>query len=323
MTGSQPITTFIFNPSAQDLFNRAYAVNIGPPNQTTALQYGTLGVNPAPLRVRFEIEKNQYGGSPNHSKIDLYNLSIASRQSIKSGYLVQLLAGYNNLIKTIFTGNVFTAKSTRDGPDIITTLECLDGGSAITYATLDKSYPAGVTTVQILTDCAQAMAVTTSYQPVGIGAGIALGIPNNVYNSGFAATGPCKDTLDKILKPLNLEWSIQDGNLNIIPKTAFNGAAAQIISVDTGMIGVPSNNYNFTQFVSLLNPNIAPGSLVQLISENANLNAFYKVLRVKYEGDSHDSKWQISCECQQQPAGSVQALPTAQGMNYSTAVVSS
>ena len=76
------------------------------------------------------------------------------------------------------------------------------------------------------------------------------------------------------------------------------------------MIGVPSNNNDCTQFVSLLNPKLTPGSLVQLISENATLNGFYTLRRSHYEGDSHDSKWQVTCEGR--PQGSiVQNLPAA------------
>lgn len=306
--------------TAQYLFNRAYAVSLGPPNQVSALQYGTLGLNPAPLRVRFDIDKNLFGASPNHSKIELYNLSIESRQAIKKGYLVQLQAGYNNLIGTIFTGNVFKATSDRKGPDIITTLECLDGGSAITYARLDKSYPAGVTNFQILTDIATAMSITANYQPVSVNAGVALGIPRVTYNTGFVATGPCKDTLDKLCKPQGLEWSIQNGNLNIIPQSAYDGNSAQVVSIGTGMIGVPSTNDYFTQFTSLLNPKIVPGSLAQLISENASLNGYYKVRRSHYEGDSHDNKWQVACEATPQ-AGIVQNLPAAEGSNYNTAAI--
>lgn len=312
---------FNYSPSAQYLFNRAYAVSLAPPGQVSALQYGTIGKDPAPLRVKFEIEKTMFGASPNHSKIEIYGLSVASRQSIKKGYLVNLQAGYNNLLGTIFTGNVFFAKSDRNGPDIITSLECLDGGSSIVFARLDKSYPAGTTLIQILGDVAAAMSVTTNYQPDPVNAGIALGIPNVVYNNGFVCTGPCKDSLNKLLINQNLEWTIQDGNLNIIHKGNYDGNTAVVISSLTGMIGVPSQNQFYTQFTSLLNPKLVPGALVQLISENDSLDGFYKIRKAKYEGDSHDNKWQVMCECTPMPNGSVQTLSASQGFNYNSAVI--
>lgn len=327
MIQGNPLTAFKFSPNAQYLFDRAYAVNIGAPKQTAALQYGTIGTKPAALRVRFEVEKTIFGASPNHSKIELFNLSVESRSSIKKGYLVQLLAGYSTLknksplIGTIFTGNVYTAKSDRNGPEIITTLECLDGGSAITYAVLDKSYGPGTTLVQILTDIATAMSLTTTSNPAAVSAGVAIGIPEQTFNNGFVCKGPCKDSLDMLLKPQGLEWSVQNGNLNIIPKTAFDGNTAQVVSVETGMIGVPSLNEYFVQFTSLLNPKLVPGALVQIFSENTLLNGFYKIRKAKYTGDSHDNHWQVACEATPMPKGSVQSLSSAQGFDYQTALV--
>jgi hypothetical protein len=311
---------FVYIPGSQYLFKRGYAVSIGPPNQTAALQYGTIGAKPAPLRVRFEIEKTMFGASPNHSKIEIYNLSTLSRQNIKKGYLIQLQAGYNNLINTIFNGNVFLGKSERHGADIITSYECLDGGGSIVFARLDKSYPAGSTLVQVLQDAATAMSVSSNLNSQGIGAGIAVGIPNVVFNKGFVANGPCKNTLDKLLAPVGLEWTIDNNNLNVIPKQNYDGNSAVVVSAETGMIGVPSNNEFFTQFTSLINPKIYPGSLVQLVSENQALNGFYKVRKAKYEGDSHDNKWQVACECTPMP-NVVQALPNSSGFDYNPAVV--
>ena len=312
-------TPFIYSPSQQYLFGRAYAVSIGTPGQSSALQYGTIGNNPAPLRVRFDIDKNSIGAS-NKAKIELYNLAAQTRQAIKKGYVIQLQVGYNSLIDTVFIGNVINTKSDRNGPDIITSLECGDGESAITYSVLDKSYPAGTTLVQILQDTAKAMSLGNPTNPVGINSGIAVGIPNQVFNKGFIAHGPCKDTLDKLLIPQGLEWSIQNGNLNIIPITNYNGQNAIVVSSSTGMIGVPSKNEFFLIFEHLINPKIVPGALIQMVSENAALNGFNKIKRSHFEGDSHDQKWQISCEATSMP-NITQNLALAQGFNYSPAAV--
>lgn len=294
-------TNFVYNPQQQYLFNRVWSVAVGPIGQAAAAKY-------TGLRVRFDIDKLSLGTS-NKAKIEIYNLSTQSRQNFKKGYGVQLMAGYNGLFDTIFTGNILNPKSTREGPDIITCIECGDGEASIIFSTLDKSYPAGVTLVQILTDVAKAMSV---------GAGVALGIPNVVFNKGFVATGTCADTLNKLLKGQNLEWHIQNGNLNVIPITSFNGQPAVVLSSATGMIGVPSDNADYVQFTSLLNAKIFPGALVQLISENTALNGYYKVRRSHFEGDSHDNKWQVSCEGV--PINASQNLPAAQGFNYASAV---
>lgn len=284
------------------LFGRSYTVTIGAPNQTGALQYGTVGKSPAPIRVKFDIDKNSLGTS-NKAKIELYNLSVQSRQSIKKGFIVQVKAGYQGIMDTLFVGNVLTngIGSDRKGPDIVTSIECGDGESSIVMARLDKSYPAGVTVLQILQDCASAMHLEDSFNPQGIGSGIVFLPENPVYNKGFNAKGAVSDTLTKVLKNLGLEWSVQDGNLNVIPKTGHNGQTAIVVSSKTGMIGVPSSNDQVTKFKSLLNPKLRPAALIKLDSENTALNGFYKIRRSHFEGDSHENSWNVECECIQMP----------------------
>lgn len=326
---------FSYSPGSPYLFQRAYALTFGPkpllgPQLPSvdqgAFQYGTIiqnGGKPAPLRVVFDIERYMYGASPNHSKISIYGLSLESRKKINTGFLVQLEAGYKGLIGTIFVGNVFIAKTERKESDIVTELECLDGGQAITMGRLDKSYPAGVLLSQILTDVAKAM---------GVSAGIALDIPVFVYNKGFIATGACKDTLDKLLVPRALEWNIQNGNLNILPiKKAFTTTAEIVssgVSIDpktgipvfnindaTGLIGVPSQNNGFVQFSHLLNPRLVPGTLIQIKSQA--INGYYKIRKSHFEGDTHDNKWNVNCEALPLPSnnGNVEDI-VVNGFDY-------
>lgn len=323
-------STFVFNPQQQYLFKRSYALAIGKPGTSASLQYANFaipGVNgqlqpPSPLRIQFDIDKNGCGSS-NKSKISVYNFSLQSRQTIKKGWVLRLQAGYNGLVETIFFGNIPAGpgvKSKRDGPDIITEMECGDGENAIAYAVLDKSYPAGTTLAQIITDLGSAMGATVNGQP-GVGAGVIAGIPAIVFNNGRHVRGSVRDSLDEILKPYNLKWNVHNGNLNILPRTATNGQSAILVNQNTGMIGVPSFNNDLLQFTNLLNPRLIPDALIQMESENTALNGFYKLNRCHYEGDTHDTKWQVACEGIKVP-NLVQALPTAQGFNAQKAVVS-
>lgn len=293
------INSFSILQNDNSLFGRCYSIAIGAPNQTSALLYGFAPPKlNSPIRIKFDIDKNSLGTS-NKAKMEIYNLSIQSRQAFKKGYIVQLKVGYQNIIDTIFTGNVLTngIGSTRNGADIITTIECGDGESSIVMARLDQSYPAGVSVFQILKDCAAAMNLEDSFNPEGVGSGIIIGVTNSVYNKGFNASGAVSDTLDKVLKPQGLEWSVQNGNLNIVPKTGHNGQTAIVISKKTGLIGVPSSNDQVTKFNSLINPRLIPGALVKLESDNTSLNGFYRVRRSHFEGDTWDNKWQVECEC--------------------------
>lgn len=302
------VSNFVYQQGAQYLFNRAYSVSIAAPNNTIALQYGTLGNNPAPLRVKFDI--NKIGGTSNKSKIELYNLSAQSRQTFKVGYLVQLEAGYNGLTRILFAGNILNSISKRNGADIITSLECGDGEASITFASYDQSYPAGVTLVQILEDLTKALSLNV---------GSVLGIPQVTYNKGFTTHGSVRDALDKLLPPNGLEWNVNNGAVNIIPIDKHNGQSAIVLSKATGMIGVPSKGNDFTQATSLLNPQLVPGVPVQLISDTSSLNGFYKIRRSHFEGDSHEKKWEVSLEMDPITAA-IQNLKPAQGLNFQPAL---
>lgn len=313
----------------QKLFKRSYALAIGAPNQTAAIQYANYSVQgknntvqpPSPLRIKFDIQKNLIG-SPANAKFELFNMSVNSRQGIKKGYIMLLQAGYQGLVQTLFTGNVVPLglKTERHGPDTITKIECGDGESAIVMTNLDQSYPPGTTLAQVLQDISDEMGVESNINPDGTGVGIVLGIPNDTFGRGITISGPVNRTLDKLLKPRGLRWSVQNGNLTIIPATGYDGKSAIVVSALTGMIGTPSNNDQYMEFTSLLNPNIAPGALVQMISENTALNGFYKVMNAHYEGDTHDNNWHVKTQCIPMPNVQQRLSNIKQG-KYSTAVV--
>lgn len=321
--------SLIIGVQDQKLFNRTYSIAIGAPNQTAAIQYANFSIPgknntvipPSPLRIKFDIEKNLVG-TPNNAKFELFNMSVNSRQGIKKGYIILLQAGYNGLIQTLFTGNVVPLglKTERHGADTITKIECGDGESAIVMTNLDQSYPPGTDLFQVLQDISDEMGVDTNVDPDGTGVGIVVGIPNYTYGRGLTISGPVNRSLDKLLKPRGLRWSVQNGNLTIMPATGYDGKSAIVVSALTGMIGTPSNNDQYMEFASLLNPNIVPGALVQMISENTALNGFYKVMTAHYEGDTHDNQWQVKTQCIAMP-NIIQKLPLVKQGKFSTGVI--
>jgi hypothetical protein len=295
-----------YQPNQQYLFNRSWSVAVSPPGQSAAKSYSQL-------RVQFDIDKLGLGTS-SKAKITVFNLSQQSRQTITKGWNVQLKAGYGNgaLLATIFLGVIGYngAYSKRDGADILTSFECGDGEAALVLGTLDKSYPAGSTVVQILQD------ITVQS---GLGVGTVTGIPNVVFNKGYTAHGSITQLLNELTKKCGLAWNVNNGNINIIPVKGYNGLTAITMSANTGLIGVPSMDNGVLKFDSLLNPLVVPGGLVNLVSENTVLNGVYKLNRTHIEGDSHDSKWQIACEAVKFPNAQA-TTPVATGTNFSTAV---
>lgn len=301
------IINFPYQPNQPYLYFRQWSIALSRPGQPAASVY-------TQLRIQFEIEKLALGTS-SKAKISIYNLSQQSRGQIGKGWNVLLKAGYTSNVNlpTIFLGVVGYngAYSKRDGADIITTFECNDGGPSLIFGKLDKSYSAGTSAAQVLQDLVSATA---------LGVGVVTGIPAFNFSKGFTVHGSISESLTKLCSKLGLAWSINGGNVNIIPIKGYNGLIAEQLSVDTGMIGVPSVDNGLLKATSLLNPRVFPGGLVNLTAENQELNGVYKVNKVKIEGDSHDDKWQQEIEAIKFPNASA-TTPNSSGANFGNAVI--
>lgn len=262
----------------KQLFLRDYKVTVG--------ERGQEGKEYTDLRVVFEVEKTSES-SPNKAKIEIYNLSGTSRKEYqKKGLGIRLDAGYQGLMEVLFIGDVHKPKFKRNNADILTTFEAGDGERALVNTVFNKSYGAGTRFVQIVQDIADTL---------GIAVGTVIGIKAEVYNAGVTFSGSAKKALDTMTAKQDLEWSVQNNTIQILPKTAHLGEEAIFISKTTGLIGVPSaENQDSVKFSSLLNPKLQPGALVQL--ESDQVNGFYKLKKVKFDGDSHGDKWQADCE---------------------------
>lgn len=300
----------MFTGTRQYLYARAYSLTIGPKEGGQSFQYGNTIANTAALRIAFDVTKIAVGAA-NKGTVTLYNVSQDTRTALVRGYQVILEAGYQGLTERLLAGTVFKATTKREGPDIITTLDVIDGLKSLLYATFDRSYPKGTTLAKILADIAKAM----DAQP-----GTVLGIPAKTFARGYHVHGLCRDALETLLKPYSLEASINNGKLNIIPRRASLGTTAIVLSPQTGLLGIPSVAQTAIEFEALLNPKLVPGQLVRLETANPNTSGFFKIRSCKMHGDTHAANWTVSCQGVR--ATNVRAaLSPAQGFDYGQAVV--
>jgi hypothetical protein len=111
--------------------------------------------------------------------------------------------------------------------------------------------------------------------------------------------------MTRILARHDLDWSIQDGKLQILaPDATRRSNEALIISQDAGMIGSPEYGAPSEKgkpptltVRTLLYPQITPGDKIQLITRTRTINGFFRVERVTHTGDTHGGDWQTSIEC--------------------------
>jgi len=237
------------------------------------------------LRVRFRCVKTRES-KPNEMEVEIYNLSDQTRSELEQqNASIVLSAGYEESIETIFTGNIKKVVQSQEGPDIISKLEVADGGNAFRNARIQKGFPPGVKTRQAIEELIQSM---------GLSRGSIEGVPNSQYANGLSLSGLARDRLDDLCRKNNLQWSIQNGSVQIVPNGGNTLDAPNIISPDTGLIGSPNKTKKGVEFKTLLQPKLIPGRRIQLKSRFISGN--FKLGRVTHNGDSQSGDFLTECE---------------------------
>jgi hypothetical protein len=247
-----------------------------------------IGTDFAGLRTSFEIEKTSEGKVPNPGKITIYNLAEKTRVAFEDKDLVCILkVGYRGIdatnqpvLKGIFQGNIQRVDTKREGADIKTIIEAGDGFEAIKEKHIDQSFGPFTTAVQAFTQIAAKMGL-----PLGT---IVPGF-TDVFTGGLSVSGLASDELDKLTQSAGLEWSVQDGKLNILKPGIPTTETAVVLTSETGLLGVPSKSKVGIEFVSVLNPDLTPGRAVLLTSKA--ITGAFRVKRVVHTGDTNQGEW--------------------------------
>ena len=264
-----------------DFFLRQAVVKVGIP--------GSEGKEFSGLRVAFDVEKNSESFA-NPGKITIYNLNKDSRGFMEQkGLKVRLLVGYLNSLAQIYLGDIQKVKHEKSGVDWVTHIEAGDGEQAIQDATIDKSYQPGVNIKSVIGDLVGSFPGLTS--------GAQEGVKDETFGNGLSLTGSSADRLTEITKKQGLEWSIQDGEVQILPPTDKTKDEAILVSSETGLIGSPSKTDGAIpgiEFKCLLIPTLRPGRAVQV--ESKEINKAFRVRKVVFTGDNTEGEFICKCE---------------------------
>lgn len=237
------------------------------------------------LRFIFSCEKTNEK-TTNKATLDIYNLNKDSRGILESkNSRIVIEAGYETTKQVIFQGDITKVVHESEPPDIISKCELGDGDNSYRTSRMDVSLPPGATTQQAFNEV-----ISKS----GMNVGAVLGIPSTKYANGLVLSGMVRDVLDELCKKNDLEWSIQNEALQIIPKNSFTLDSIVILNSKTGLVGSPSKTKDGVEFTSLLQPTLNPGRRVKI--ESKLINGIYKVRKVIHEGDSHGGDFVSKCE---------------------------
>jgi hypothetical protein len=258
------------------------------------------------LRVTFEVEKH-LGSEPNTCTIKVYNLAEPTRALLQRKPIsVRLDAGYDGELAQLFTGDLRWGTSSLDSVDWITSLQVGDGDRAHRFARCSRSFAAGVSVASTVKDVVASMGLKL---PAGVEAKL-----RTQYATGVTVHGNSARELTRLLKPLGLSWSIQDGRLQVLASGDVRSDAPIEVSQDTGLIGTVEYGAPveggesadgrerkakppMLKFKMLLYPGLTPGGQVRVKSRS--INGLFRVERVVHSGDTHGSDWFSEVEARQ------------------------
>lgn len=276
------------------LYLRQFDLNIGGVGVVTATSDGRAKPT---LGVAFKVEKNSQK-EPNPAEVTLWNLSQETRAKVEATKeKVALYAGYTGAMFRLFIGDLIYASTQRQGTEWVTKLQVHDGSVAYRSARVSESLGPGTLAQDAIKKAAGALGVPLGNLAEHL---IPLRGPKS-YGRGLVLSGKAEAELDKLLKTSGYEWSIQDGQLQVLAPGETLKDPVVVLNDTSGLIGSPEkstkeNERGHIKARSLLQPGLDPGRRVRV--EGEAISGDYKVLRTVYTGDSWGQEWYADIEGQ-------------------------
>lgn len=257
------------------------------------------------LRIKFKVVKDNLG-TPNISKISIYNLTQHSRSKIEKPKSKLLLkAGYENNLQVLFFGDVLFVQHRKIGAEIISEIYAGDGQESYLKSRFSKTYSKTASNKEIVED------VVASFE--GLGVSEIKGVPDGNYSLfGSTFSSQSQVILSNLASDLDLEWFIDNEGLYVNnKKTEPNNTVLSIFNATNGMIGSPivtevGINLNVLMRPSLLcntnfrvesvSPSIQFGNYFFKGLPPTKGEGIYRIIKLIHQGDTHSNEWSTFIE---------------------------
>lgn len=286
------------------LFRRVVNVSIGPKSSgasaaLTAIERSS-GVDVSNLDCVFKVKKN-LKAEANTCELQLFNLAPSSRALLETPkkLVLRLEAGYPNKVAQLYLGEVRHTSTSRAGPDIVTHIETGDSEKEIQSAHINLSVGPKVPAEVALTAIARELKVGIGNVPIMAAKLRAKGVVP--FGKGTLIFGSAARALDDFCRSADLEWSIQDGVLQILDRGKALEGMATLLSSDTGLIGSPTIDLKgIVTFRAFIQPDLRPGHKVAFNSLAFKVSQGYRIQECEYTGDTSadpSSPWYVEGKC--------------------------
>ena len=292
--------------TGQQLRQRIVHVTVG-----TLLLEGTDGTG---LDVEFKVKKT-LKPEPNTCDLHIYNLNEAHRKQLEQSSIptqspatpagtggqvvpVKIEAGYADAVSQVWLGELRSSQTSHTGTENITFLTTGDGDKAVIRQRVNVSIGAGTTSATAMRTLLKALGIGQGNLPRALallnGSGVA-----QIYSKGALLKGLAADHMTDLCRSAGLEWSVQEGQLQVTTLGQPLDGQAILIDAAHGMIEAPTvDTKGILSVTSLMIPGIRPG--VKIDVESTTLKGGYRVISCEYEGRTfgENSPWYIRIEAQ-------------------------
>ena len=232
--------------------------------------------------------------------IEAYNLSPATRNSIKKGMPIILNAGYEGDIGAIFTGKVSQVSDKHSGTEVITTIAAAEALEEWLSKEVNKTYTAGSKASAIVKDLLNIFGLEVGTMELAV---------DKEYPRGKVCKGKVKNVLTEIVtSDCKSRFLIRNGIVTINdPKTGTK--TGYVLSAESGLLKAAEATETTTRQTTvkdgkekqevtykrecLLNYHLAPADVVKIKSDTLNGNHLIK-------GGQHtgcpDGDWKTTIE---------------------------
>jgi hypothetical protein len=300
-----------FVNKAVKLYGRSLTLTIGFPNdpaldvkarfnEKNSGGFDTGGI--AGLDVEFLIEKSLKAAEPNTAKIEVFNLSPESRQRVsgKHALTVKLEAGYEGGTSQLYFAECRSGWTTREQADYVTHIESTDTIARPTGVRTTRKAQPGSATGNLYRTMGARVPIATAFQAIATAMGVGVGnlnqalagkpLPLTAVNGG-AIVGNAAQRMTDICRSAGLEWSIVDGNLQLLNiGQALTTVEAIEINDRSGLVGSPSvDSQGAVSLTTLLIPGLNPGVLLKL--DTLFVTGGFRIEKIRFQGGTREKEW--------------------------------
>lgn len=274
---------------------QSYADSIDLFDQAYTLQVETLQISQ--LHIEFDVKRSLSGKVANSAEIKIYNLSDDSRKKLQAmkDVFVSLEAGYAQGTSLIYRGDLREAWSTKEGNDWITTISSADAAKKRKKKRINKSFPAGTSVQQIITACAKALQVGLGNVEKKAAGAKLWNVSPASFSTGYVASGDAVSQLDRVCRSCGLEWSIQDGQLQLLDRGVALQEKGILLTPQSGLRDSPElGKGNVVRCHASMVPGLYPGRRVEVRSRH--VNGVYRIETTNHKGVFETPEWGAELE---------------------------